>query len=444
MFKSSLKIKIFIKSRFKSFLVIGSLALGLIIYVSMNLNRELRPQIGPVLPEEIDKINQLDQDVAPITIVQGQITKNLTLSEMFSSFGLSHEVTYQVVEASKSVYNLRKLKVGNPFELERDLDGRLLTFRYHVDLNNFLEVFQSEKGYEALLQPFDYERKEHPVSGMIDSSLFLTINRLGEKDQLTLDMAEIFSWDIDFNTEIQRGDFFCLIVEKFSLEGKFVKYGRILAAEFNNSGKIFKAYFFEDPEGERGYYNDSGYSLKRDFLKSPVKFSRISSRFSHRRFHPILKRVRPHLGVDYAAPRGTPVVAAGRGRIRFRGWKGGFGKYIVVKHSNGFTTRYAHLSRFASGLSRGSRVAQGQVIGYVGSTGLSTGPHLDYRVTRNGVFVNPISLKMKPTKPLKSQYRSSFEIAMNKRQNQLNVLNFSNESMRQANILSTYEAEFIY
>ena len=444
MFKSSLKIKIFIKSRFKSFLVIGSLALGLIIYVSMNLNRELRPQIGPVLPEEVDKINQLDQDVAPITIVQGQITKNLTLSEMFSSFGLSHGVTYQVVEASKAVYNLRKLKVGNPFELERNLDGRLLTFRYHVDLNNFLEVFQSEKGYKALLQPFDYERKEHPVSGMIDSSLFLTISRLGEKDQLALDMAEIFSWDIDFNTEIQRGDFFRLIVEKFSLEGKFVKYGRILAAEFNNSGKIFKAYFFENPEGEKGYYNDSGYSLKRDFLKSPVKFSRISSRFSRRRFHPILKRVRPHLGVDYAAPRGTSVVAAGRGRIRFRGWKGGFGKYIVVKHSNGFTTRYAHLSRFASGLSRGSKVTQGQVIGYVGSTGLSTGPHLDYRVTRNGVFVNPISLKMKPTKPLKSQYRSSFEIAMNKRQNQLNVLNFSNESMRQTTILSTYEAEFIY
>ena len=444
MFESSLKIKTLIKSRRKTIFVIGSLACGVIIYVSMSVNRESRPPIRPSLPEKGDSTSQLDQNLERMTIIQGQITKDLTLSEIFSSFGLSHEVTYQVVKASKPVYNLRKLKVGNRFELEMDVNGNLITFRYHLDLDNFLEVLQGEKGYETLLQPFDYEKIEHSVFGTIESSLFLAINRLGEKDQLALDMAEIFSWDIDFNTEIQAGDYFRLIVEKLSLEGKFVKYGRILAAEFYNDGKIFKAYFFEDPEGEQGYYNATGYSLKRDFLKSPVKFSRISSRFSHRRFHPILKRVRPHLGVDYAAPRGTPVVAAGKGRIRFRGWKGGFGKYIVIKHSNGFTTRYAHLSRFRSGLSRGSRVVQGQTIGYVGSTGLSTGPHLDYRVTRDGVFVNPVSLKMKPTKPLKSRYRSIFEIEKIKRQNQLKAINFSNESMRQANKLSTYDAEFIY
>ena len=444
MFKSFFKIKRLIKSRHKSNYVIGGLACGIIIYVSMSINRESNLPIGPSLPEKRDSIRQPDQNLERMTIIQGQITKNLTLSEIFSSFGLSHEVTYQVVKASKPIYNLRKLKVGNRFELEMDINGNLTIFRYHLDSDNFLEVLHGDKGYEALLQPFDYAKIEHPVFGTIKSSLFLAINRLGEKDQLALDMAEIFSWDIDFNTEIQAGDYFRLIVEKLSLEGKFVKYGRILAAEFYNDGKNFKAYFFEDPEGEQGYYNASGYSLKRDFLKSPVKFSRISSRFSHRRFHPILKRVRPHLGVDYAAPRGTPVVAAGKGRIRFRGWKGGFGKYIVIKHSNGFTTRYGHLSRFRSGLSRGSRVVQGQTIGYVGSTGLSTGPHLDYRVTRDGVFVNPVSLKMKPTKPLKSRYRSIFEIEKIKRKNQLKAIKFPNEFLRQANKLSTYDAEFIY
>ena len=226
MFKSFFKIKRLIKSRHKSNYVIGGLACGIIIYVSMSINRESNLPIGPSLPEKRDSISQPDQNLERMTIIQGQITKNLTLSEIFSSFGLSHEVTYQVVKASKPIYNLRKLKVGNRFELEMDINGNLTIFRYHLDSDNFLEVLHGDKGYEALLQPFDYAKIEHPVFGTIESSLFLAINKLGEKDQLALDMAEIFSWDIDFNTEIQAGDYFRLIVEKLSLEGKFVKYGK--------------------------------------------------------------------------------------------------------------------------------------------------------------------------------------------------------------------------
>ena len=347
--------------------------------------------------------------IPQLEVIKGVVPRNSTFDQLLSSYGFSHEIVYQIVQASKPIYNLAKIRAGNRFQLERLMDGTLKGFRYDVDTLKYLKVDRTDGLFKAKLISFEYQTRVVPVVGRIKSSLFGTIAALQEKDQLALEMAAIFSWDIDFNTEIQRGDHFRLMVQKLYLEDRFVRYGDILAVEFYNAGKLYTGYRFEDPEGEVGYFDDAGQSLKRDFLRSPVKFSRISSRFSYRRLHPVLGKRRPHLGVDYAAPTGTPVVSASNGRVRFRGWKGGYGNLVEIKHGNGFMTSYAHLSRFAKRLRKGSKVTQGQVIGYVGSTGLSTGPHLDYRIRQNGVFVNPLAVKMKPSKPLKPEHREVFQ-----------------------------------
>lgn len=380
----------------------------------------------------------------PPSVIEGKVARNATFGQLMRAHGFSPETAYRLTRDSRPVYNLARLRAGNRFELEKLADGRLNVFRYQVDSDKYLQVDRTGDGFRAQFIPIEYEKRELPVVGTIESSLFGTLSDLKEKDQLALDMAEIFSWDIDFNTEIQRGDHFRLMVEKLYLEDRMVRYGDILAVEFHNAGKRYTGYRFEDPEGEVGYFDDLGRSLKRDFLRSPVKFSRISSRFSYRRLHPILRKRRPHLGVDYAAPSGTRVVAAGNGRVRFRGWKGGYGNLVQIRHGNGFTTYYAHLSRFARGLRRGSKVIQGQVIGYVGSTGLSTGPHLDYRVRRNGVFVNPLTLKMKPSKPLKPEYRSAFRQVKLRWQQRLAAVAPPQEQTRHASSAHGFEADFIY
>ncbi len=432
-----------IRSRRKALFLINGLLVLIAAYASLATYNRRAPSPQPP-SQQSEKALPPTPLLPEPEILEGHIAKNMTLSDLLTSNGFAHKTIHRLATACRPVYNLAKLKIGNRFELERLPDGTLNKFRYDVDLDKYLQVVRTAEGFQAQLHAFEYERRVLPVVGRIESSLFRTISELQEADQLALDMAEIFSWDIDFNTEIQRGDHFRLVVEKLYLEDRLIKYGNILAVEFYNAGHLYAGFRFEDPEGEIGYFDSVGRSLKRDFLKSPVKFSRISSGFSYRRFHPILKRRRPHLGVDYAAPTGTPVVAAGNGRIRFRGWKGGFGNYVQIKHNNGFMTSYGHLSRFARGLRRGSKVAQGQVIGYVGSTGLSTGPHLDYRVRRNGVFVNPLTLKMKPSKPLKPEYRSAFQEVKAKWQKQLAAIGPPPGQLRRASLVPAYEADFIY
>lgn len=404
------------------------------------------PSAAPVQPAVHRTLPAPDLPPNPpqLKVIEGKVARNATFGQLLSAHGFSHETVHQVVRSSRPIFNLARLRAGNWFELERLPNGSLNGFRYQVDSHKYLKVDRTEDDFRAQLIPIEYEKRVLPVVGTIESSLFGALSDLQEKDQLALDMAAIFSWDIDFNTEIQRGDHFRLMVEKLYLEDRMVRYGRILAVEFHNAGKLYTGYRFEDPEGEVGYFDDAGRSLKRDFLRSPVKFSRISSRFSFRRLHPVLGKRRPHLGVDYAAPTGTRVVAAGNGRVRFRGWKGGYGNLVQIKHGNGFTTSYAHLSRFARGLRTGSKVIQGQVIGYVGSTGMSTGPHLDYRVQRNGVFVNPLTLKMRPSRPLKPEYRSAFQQIKLKCQKQLASVALPPEQTRRASAARGYEADFIY
>jgi len=370
----------------------------------------------------------LPAPLPPKTLIErfeGHIQKNMTLGDVLTAYNLPQEMVQQLVAVTKPIYNLKKLIVGNRFELEKLPDGTLKMFSYAVDLEKYVQVSLTDQGYKAEMKPFEYDTERELIAGTIHSSLFQTLNEMDEGDELALEMAETFSYDIDFNTELQRGDHFKLAVEKHYRDGEFVKYGRILAAEFSNKGKVYSAFRFTESEGRSEFYDARGRALRRDLLKSPLKFSRVSSKFSRQRFHPVLGIFRPHLGVDYSAPTGTPVYSAGNGRVTVAGWKNGFGKFIQIQHGSEFSTMYGHLSGFAVGVRAGEKVQQGQLIGYVGATGLATGPHLDYRITRKGVFVNPLGVKFQPSVPLRPEYQLAFEAKKQEWQSQLARLDFA-------------------
>ena len=375
-------------------------------------------QQQPVIPDPLPPQTLIER-------FEGHIKKNMTLGDVLTAYNLPQEMVQQLVAVTKPIYNLKKLIVGNRFELEKLPDGTLKMFTYAVDLEKYVEVSLTDQGYKAEMKPFEYDARRELIAGTIRGSLFQTLNEMNEGDDLAVELAEAFSYDIDFNTELQPGDHFKVAVEKQHRDGEFVKYGKILAAEFRNKGQVYSAFRFTDSEGRSEFYDASGRALRRDLLKSPLRFSRVSSRFSRRRFHPVLGVFRPHLGVDYSAPTGTPIYAAGGGRVAVAGWKNGFGKFIHIQHGSEFSTMYGHLSRFATGIRTGEKVQQGQLIGYVGATGLATGPHLDYRITRKGVFVNPLGVKFQPSVPLKAEYRQAFDATKQEWQGQLARLDFA-------------------
>ncbi len=224
-----------------------------------------------------------------------------------------------------------------------------------------------------------------------------------------MELAAIFGWDVDFALDIRAGDSFTVVYEELYLNGEKLRDGDILAAEFNNRGKRYRAIRYQDPRGRTEYYSPDGKNMRKAFLRTPVAFTRISSRFSLGRKHPILHHIRAHKGVDYAAPRGTPIKATGDGKIVFRGRKGGYGNTIIIQHGGRYSTLYAHMSRFARSLRTGRRVRQGQVIGYVGSTGLATGPHLHYEFRINGAHHNPLTVRLPDASPLPRKYRRNFK-----------------------------------
>jgi murein DD-endopeptidase MepM/ murein hydrolase activator NlpD len=248
------------------------------------------------------------------------------------------------------------------------------------------------------------ERKQ----GQITSSLFLSANEAGISDQTTLTLAHIFAWDIDFVLDIRVGDRFTVVYEKLWQDGQFVRDGNILAAEFVNNGRTFRAVRYERANGEGEYFTPEGRSMRKAFLRAPLEFTRISSNFNPRRRHPVLNTIRAHKGVDYAAPQGTPVRASGDAKVISRGWNGGYGNAVVLEHGGGITTLYGHLSRFASNLKQGQRVKQGAVIGYVGKTGLASGPHLHYEYRLNGVHRNPRTVKLPDAQPIAPELLADF------------------------------------
>lgn len=301
---------------------------------------------------------------------------------------LTASETHALVTACEVVYPLARLRVGQSYSafLEED---QLNRFEYEIDNDSRLIISREGDAWAAKTEPIEYDVRLVRVEGSIGSSLFLTMADIGENAALAVRLAEIFAWEINFIRDIQPGDSFRLLVEKRYRNGEFKGYGTMHMAEFVNRNSKFEAYLHLDSFGKPTYFTAAGDSLKRAFLKAPLSYTRISSRFNPKRMHPILKQVRAHPAVDYAAPTGTPVKAIGNGAVHFRGQSKGAGNYIVLRHTNGFESMYLHLNGFAKNLKQGNRVRQGEIIGYVGSTGYSTGPHLDFRMKKNGQFVNP-------------------------------------------------------
>ena len=342
-----------------------------------------------------------------LKVMSGTIARNATLEKVLGT-SLNPAHIHYLVQTARPLYDLADLSVGHPFDLTLGPDGVLAAFSYGIDELRTLRVKRNGDGLEAHVETRTYDTRTETVAGEITSSLFGAVEEAGESDQLAFDLAAIFEWDVDFNTELRPGDSFKVAVEKMYLEGRFVRYGRILAARLDRGHRLLRAVRFEG--GRRTeYYTPEGVPLRKTFLRSPLKFTRISSRFSHARLHPILNVVRPHLGVDFAAPTGTPVRAAADGVVVSAGWSGGYGKVVRVRHMRGLETLYGHLSRID--VRRGQRVEQGERIGAVGMTGLATGPHLDYRTIRAGVFVNPLTIQPPPAQPVPASARAAFEDA---------------------------------
>jgi murein DD-endopeptidase MepM/ murein hydrolase activator NlpD len=342
----------------------------------------------------------------PVKTIVATFGRNETITAALSRFGLSGPQIYEFVKSALPVYNLARVKAGRNYWLNLASDGSVLDFRYPIDDSRYLTVYRERDRLVPVMKDFAYEKRAEIVSGAIEGSLFLALADSGEQDRLALDLADIFTWDIDFYTDIQKGDSFRMLVEKEYLDGKFVKYGPILAATIRNRSRDFWGYRFVDEEGKAGYFAQDGRALKRSFLKSPLKFARVSSKFTGARMHPILKIVRPHLGVDYAAPVGTPVVAVGSGTVTAAGSGGAGGNMVTLRHSGNYESLYLHLSRIA--VRRGARVEQGELIGLVGATGMATGPHLDFRVKFHGKFVNPAKVVFPPAAPISQAAMARF------------------------------------
>ena len=344
-------------------------------------------------PEEMaatgEEVPELPEDPHP-GVHQDVISTGDTAGALLQTW-LPYSEVHVMIAACEDVYSLSKLRAGQPYTVIEDEKG-FARFEYEIDGDQRLVVVREGDKFVPTLEKIEYEVHLEKVEAAIDSSLFLTMSQLGEEAILAVRMADIFAWEINFIRDVQPGDSFAILIEKRYRDGKFSSYGKLLAAEFVNQGSKYEAYAFEDATGIPMYFNAAGDSLKRAFLKAPLAFTRISSQFNLKRVHPIFKEVRPHPAVDYAAPTGTPVKAIGNGEVTFKGPGKGAGNYIVLKHFNGYESMYLHLNGFAKGLNKGDKVRQGEVIGYVGSTGYSTGPHLDFRMKQGGKYINPNAL----------------------------------------------------
>ena len=297
---------------------------------------------------------------------------------------------------------------GGTYRFISDMGGELVKFLYEKSPTEVYEIEKGPQGYVAQKKEVPLERYLVKVAGEIRSSLFEAMDAAGEEDQLTISFAEILAWEIDFYKDVRKGDRFKVLVEKIYKGDQFIGYGTIHAVEYRGGEKVVRGIRYQGD-----YYDENGNSLRKTFLKAPLQFNRISSRFSQARRHPILGGVRPHYGVDYAAPIGTPVWAVADGTIISVGWCGGFGKQVIVHHVNGYKTCYGHLSRYSPWIRMGVRVRQKQIIGYVGSTGLSTGPHLDYRLIKNGRFKNPLKEVFPTCYPIGKEDKEAFQKSRN-------------------------------
>ena len=346
-----------------------------------------------------------------VLFTEGVVPARLPFHLFLQGLGVAPADAARLIASAQSVFDFRQVRAGNHISVGRSMLGDLEEIRYRIDADRVLNIAPQGNDFHSEIETIPSQTKTVGVTGEIRGSLFNAVTDAGEKPELAMRLAVIFGWDLDFYTDPRPGDTFRVVVEKKMLaNGEVASYGRILAAEYVNGNHPYRAVLFRGPGGVPAYYTPDGKSMKKAFLHSPLKFAAvITSHFSEHRFHPILKEYRPHLGIDYAAPTGTPVQTIGDGRVIFAGMKGGAGNLIEVQHSNGYTTYYMHLSRVL--VRQGQRVEQGQRIGLVGMTGLATGPHLDFRIQRGKEFLNFERLPLPPSDPVSKRDWSQFAAA---------------------------------
>lgn len=341
-----------------------------------------------------------------------------TFATVMESQDIPYEDTEGILAASKDVYDLTKIQAGKIIHLFF-AEEALAAIDY--DLNDEMKIVVEKNGvgFKAREKPIVYDVTQVVAQGTIISSLFADGAEAGLSDVTMLELADIFGWDIDFSTDIRKNDSFKLVYEKRFLNGEEASPGKILAARFENQGETYEAYYYQSTDGKEGYYNTRGESLARQFLKSPINFGYVSSGFSYSRVNPVTKQVTPHRAIDYAAPQGTPVVAIADGEVTLAGSKGGLGITIEVEHGQ-YKSQYAHLSKIKSDVKRGAPVYQGDVIGYVGSTGISTGPHLQYAFFKDGTPINPLTAELPLGESLEEAEQSRFVDATQELRQQIN------------------------
>src|SRR5262245_17422739 len=387
---------------------------------------ELRIQSIPPLEPPLPVINPVPQ----IEVVEDTIQKNRTLVATLVDYEVPVAIANEIADLIKPVFDVRKFRFGNAFRLERALDGTLTRFEYKIDDESVLKVQKGSESYEAKVEKLDLDMRETTLTAEIHSSLWEALGDLPKREYLATELAQVFQWQVDFSTEIQPGDQIRLIVDEAIHDGNFVKYGKIRAAELVNAGRRYRGFLFRD-----SYYDEKGLSLKRAMLASPLKFTpRISSGFTHRRMHPILGSERAHLATDYAAPAGSPVVSVANGVVTSAGWDGGYGNLVRIKHASGLTSGYAHLSHIASGVRAGQALKQGEIIGLVGQTGLATGPHLHFMMTKNGSPINPVPAlkKGEAAPPIEGKLKAEFAQVIAPTRARLDQLGSSSPSLTAA------------
>ncbi len=379
-------------------------------------NAQVQPQDPVVIPTRETTSNSLptieamakqEPDQPDSRVLQTKVKSGDSLYLIFKRHNIPGADLAQLM-SSKGAKKLKRLRPGQSLDFELGANSRLLGLNMQLDETRTIEAKRSNKGFQVNIKTEPLQRGIATAGATIENSLFLAGQRAGMSDQLIMQLVEIFGWDVDFALDIRAGDRFTLIYEELFKDGKKLRDGRILAADFFNRGRSLRAIRYTDAGGRSAYYSPEGLSMRKAFLRTPVSFARISSRFNPRRKHPVLNRIRAHKGVDYSAPRGTAIKASGDGRVTFSGRKGGYGKTVVLQHGGKYSSLYGHMSRIHKRARKGKRVYQGQIIGYVGSTGLATGPHLHYEFRVRGVHKDPLRVKLPKALPIDKQYKADF------------------------------------
>lgn len=398
------KEEIEIRSLFSVFIVSATVILVVILISGLFVNQKV-PSVEAIIDAE-NKENSLPYEVKEHIINSGEVFAKLN-----TALDLSDEQLQGLLEASKAVYDLTQIKTGNAIRsFFNPPNDEFQKLEYDIDKDHVLVIEKKENGeLKAEKKAIEYEIELIKVSGTVEETLYQTGKDLGLEDKTIMEMADVFAWDIDFGFDVKKGDEFGVLYEKRRLNGQKVAPGTVLVAYFKNQNEDHWAVYYKDFESREDYYDLEGNCLRRQFLKAPINYRYISSGYTLSRYHPIWHTYTTHQAIDYAAACGTPVSASGAGTVIFAGWKNNvYGRTVEIRHNGVYTTRYAHLSGYAKGIKYGAKVNQGQIIGFVGTSGTSTGCHLDFAMTKYGSFVNPLTQNFERSDPVKDAYREDF------------------------------------